>query len=164
MLVSVLVVLVLFLSALGGFKEGAVKSFFSLLALIIAITLTGIFYGPLSSVISFLPGENMEQFIGFLITLALINVILNFVFFLPRKSIQIVWREGLSFRIIGGILKLLSSAVGMVVFALLVRAYPIMRWLEQTIAGSGVLTWLTVHLTFVQAMLPEVFRITAIMV
>ena len=159
--VDILIGLVLFFSLIGGVKEGAVKQFFSLVALIIAILLTGISYHLLSAVFSFLPGENWENFIGFFVTLALISIILYFVFLLPRRAIQRVWRGGVFFRLLGGAFSILSTAIGLVVFALLVRAYPVFGWLEQVVTESNILTWLVVHLGFVQTMLSGVLKSTA---
>jgi len=156
--VSILAVLVLFLSFGGGFKDGAVKSSFSLIALIIAIPITGISYRLLATALSFLPGEDWENFVGFFITLAIISVIFQLIFFLPRKIIQKIWHKGLLFRLAGGILNLFNSAIGMVVFTLLVIAYPVAGWLEQAVTGSGVLTRLVTNLGFVRVMLPEVFQ------
>ena len=157
--VNVLAVLVLCLSFFGGLKEGAVKNFFSLIALIIAIPLAGISYHLLANILSFLPGENWENFVGFFIALVLITVIFHLVFLLPRKFIQKAWGRGVLFRLVGGALNVFNSAIGMVVFTLAVRAYPIFDWLERWVTGSGVLNWLIAHLGFVQALLPEVFRL-----
>ncbi len=156
--VSIIAVLILFFSLIGGLKDGAAKSFFSLIALIIAIPLTGISYHLLANVFSFLPGENWGNFVGFFVTLVLISIILHFVLFLPKRLTQKAWNRGVLFRLIGGILNILNTAIGMVLFALLVQAYPIIGWLEQAVAGSSVLTWLVVQLSFVQAMLPEVLQ------
>ena len=156
--VSILAALVLLFSFIGGIKEGAVKSFFPLLALIIAIPVAGSFYHLLASVLSFLPGENWENFVGFFITLALVSAALHFIFFLPKKLIQKVWKKGALFRIIGGTLSIFGAAVGMVVFTLLVQVYPIFGWLEQAVTGSGLITWLVVRLSFVQAMLPQILQ------
>jgi len=92
--VSIITSLILFFSFIGGLKEGAVKNFFSLIALLIAIPLTGISYRLLANALSFIPGENWGNFIGFFITLALISIILHFVFLLPRKLIQKAWKRG----------------------------------------------------------------------
>jgi len=156
--VSILAVLILVLSFIGGLKEGAVKSFFSLIALIIAIPIAGASYRLLANILSFLPGENWENFIGFFIALALISVILHFIFFLPRKLIQKVWNKGGFFRLIGGALNIFNSAIGLAVFTLVILAYPFWGWLERAVADSSVLNWLTVHLSFVQALLPELFQ------
>ncbi len=156
--VNILAVLVLFFSLVGGLKEGAVKKFFSLLALIVAIPLAGACYRLLATILSFLPGENWENFLGFFITLAVISIILHFALFLPRRLIQKAWNKGVFFRLIGGTLNIFNSAIGIVVFTLLIRTYPIIGWLEQVVTDSSVLTWLVVQLSFVQAMLPEVFQ------
>ena len=156
--VDIVVAIILVLSLVGGLKEGAVKSFFSLLALIIAIPLAGISFHLLANIISFIPGEDWESFVGFFITLALISVILHFIFLLPRKFIQKAWNKGGLFRLTGGVLNIFNSAIGMVVFALLVLAYPIMGWLERAVTESSILTWLITHLSFVQAMLPDIFQ------
>jgi len=161
MWVSILAVLILLFSFIGGLREGAVKSFFSLIALFIAIPLAGVSYHLLANVLSFLPGDNWENFVGFFVTLAVISIALHFVLLLPSKFAQKVWNKGVLFRLIGGILNILNAAVGMVVFTILIQAYPIISWLEQTVAGSGVLIWLVMHLGFVQAMLPDIFQTDA---
>ena len=158
MWVNILAVLILFFSLIGGLKEGAVKSFFSLIALIIAIPLTGISYHLLTNVLSFLPGENWEHFIGFFITLALISIVLHLVFLIPKKFAQKAWNKGVLFRLMGGALNIFNTTIGMVLFTLLIQTYPIISWLEQAVTDSSVLTWLVVHLNFVQTMLPEIFQ------
>ena len=162
MWVSILAVLVLLFSFIGGLREGAVKSFFSLIALIITIPLTGVSYHLLANILSFLPGDNWENFVGFFVTLAVISIALYFVLLLPRKFAQKAWNKGVLFRLIGGVLNIFNAAVGMVVFTLLIQVYPIISWLEQAVAGSGVLTWLVVQLGFVQAMLPDIFQMDAL--
>ena len=162
--VNIFAVLILILSFFGGFKEGAVKQFFNLVVLIIAIPLTGISYWLIAKVISFLPGENWENFIGFFIALALISVIFHFVSFLPRKITQKIWKRGLVFRLLGGVLNVVNASIGMVVFTLVLLAYPIFDWLERWVAGSGVLASLVEVFRFVQAMLPEVFQNAATLV
>ncbi len=161
--ISILAALILFFSFIGGLKEGAIKNFFSLITLIIAIPLTGVSYRLLANILSFLPGENWENFVGFFITLALISIVLHFVLLLPRKVTQKVWNEGILFRLIGGALNIFNSAIGIVAFTLLVRAYPIFGWLERVVTDSSVLTWLVVNLSFVQAMLPEVFQVAVVL-
>ena len=164
MWVNIIVAIVFFFSLIGGLKEGAVKNFFSLIAVLIAIPLTGISYHLLSSILSFLPGENWGNFIGFFITLAIISVILHFIFFLPRKLTQKAWSKGFLFRFIGGVFNILNSAIGMVLFTLVILAYPIFGWLEEALIGSSILTWLVVNLSFVKSMLPDIFHDAAITV
>ena len=129
--VNILASIVFFFSFIGGLKEGAVKSFFSLIALIIAIPLTGVSYHLLANVLSFLPGEDWQNFIGFFVTLALISIVLYFVLLLPRKFTQKVWNKGVLFRLVGGTLNILNTGIGLVVFTLLIRMYPIIGWLRR---------------------------------
>ena len=157
-LVDILAVIILILSFFGGLKEGAVKHFFNLIVLIVAILVAGLCYHLIAIFLSFLPGTNWENFVGFFIALALVSVILHFMILLPRKIAQKVWRKGTLFRLLGGALNIVSASIGMVVFALTVGAYPIFGWLERAVTGSGVLTWLAELLSFVQAMLPEAFQ------
>ena len=157
-LVNVIAVIILILSLFGGLKEGAVKNFFNLLVHIIAIPIAGYSYRLIAIVISFLPGENWENFVGFFIALALASVVMHFIFFLPRRIIQKLWKKGLLYRLIGGALNIVNAGIGMTVFALALGAYPIFDWLERAVAQSGVLMWLVNSLGFVEAMLPEVFR------
>lgn len=162
--VSIIAVLILILSFFGGLKEGAVKHFFNLVALIIAIPLAGISYRLIARVLSFIPGENWENFIGFFIALALISIILHLIVLLPRRITQKVWRRGLFFRLFGGVLNVLNASIGMVVFTLVLLTYPIFDWLARWVAGSGVLASLVNTFSFIQLMLPVVFQNAGMMV
>lgn len=157
-IVDVLVIIILILTLIGGLKEGAVKTFFSLIALIIAIPLAGLSYHLIAAILSFLPGINWENFLGFFITMGIISVILHFIFFLPRKFLQKIWKKGCLFRVIGGILNVVGACIGLTAFVLVLRTYPIFDWLERWVSDSGVLMALVEAFGFVQSMLPEVFR------
>ncbi len=161
MLISIIVVIVLGLSFFGGLKEGAVKNFFSFASLLIAIPLSGLYYGIVAGWLSFLPGENWENFLGFYIVLTIIVVILGLVFMIPRRIIQKIWGKGLFNRLIGGVIGLVYGGVAITLFTLVIFTYPVFGFLAQWFAGSGVLAWLVENLAFVQAMLPEVFEKTA---
>ena len=162
--VSISAIIILILSFFGGLKEGAVKQSFNLVMLLIAIPLAGFSYHLLAVLLSFLPGENWENLIGFFITLALINVILHFITLLPRRIIQKIWKRGLFFRLLGGALNLVNTSIGMVVFTLVFLAYPIFDWLERWVAGSSVLASLVDAFGFIQTMLPQVFQSAAMTV
>ena len=156
--VNIIAVIILILSFIGGLKDGAVKAFFSSLGFIIAIPLAGFSYRLIAVLLSFLPGENWENFVGFFVTLVIISVIWQLIFLLPRKIFQKIWKKGAFFRLLGGTLNVLGASIGMVIFTLVVAAYPIFGWLQQAAISSSVLMWLVEHLSFVQAMLPEVFQ------
>ncbi|MBM4432813.1 MAG: CvpA family protein [Chloroflexi bacterium] len=156
---SVLAIIVLIGSFAGGIKEGAVKSIFSFIAVIIALPLAGLAYRLLAGALSFMPGEDWENFLGYFITLGIISAVLNGIFLFPRKAVQKVWDKGILFRLLGGAFSFLGAAIGIVVFALVVHQYPIWGWLERALTGSGVINTLVAHFGFVQGLLPEVFRL-----
>jgi len=155
---DIIVIIILILTFLGGLKEGAVKTFFSLVTLIIAIPLSGLSYHLIAKILSFLPGTNWENFFGFFITIAIISIILHFIFLMPRKFLQKIWKKGCLFRLLGGILNAFGGTIGLTVFTLVLRAYPIFDWLERWVSSSAILMWLVDKFGFVQSMLPEVLR------
>jgi uncharacterized membrane protein required for colicin V production len=156
--VDIIVVILLVLSFLGGLKEGAVRNFSSLLAIVIAIPLAGLAYRLIAGLLSFLPGTNWENFLGFYITLGIIYVIIYFIFFLPRKLVGAVWKKGILFRLLGGVLSLLGAIIWLVLFTLVVQAFPIFDWLDRWVSNSAILTAFVDTFGFVRAMLPEIFR------
>lgn len=158
MWLDVIVILILIFSFVGGLKTGAIGGLFSLLTTIIAIPATGAFYGFVASWLAFLPGENWENFVGFLITLVIVSIVLSLIFLIPRHLLKAVWSGGFLSIILGGFFTLVNSAMGLFVLALLIHTYPPVDWLKSIVADSAVLTWIMVHLDFIRLMLPEAFR------
>ena len=163
-MVSIIALIVLFFSLLGGMKEGAVKNLFSLVIYIFAIYIAGFLYHLVATILSFLPGSNWENFIGFFITMGLIMAILHLIAFIPRKIIQKMWKRGLLFRMLGGALRIFSTGIGLALFTLVIAAFPIVGWLERVVVNASVMQWLVAQLGFVQALLPGVFRDAAALI
>jgi uncharacterized membrane protein required for colicin V production len=136
--VDIIVIVLLILGLLGGLKEGAVKAFSSLMAMYIAVFISGLSYGLLASLLAFLP-YNWSNFLGFFFTAGIISVILHFVFFIPRKVFGAMWKKGVVYRVLGGIFSLAGSIISMAVFALVVRAYPVFDWLARWVSDSCIL-------------------------
>lgn len=180
-MVSLLALLGLVFSFLGGLKEGAVRTFFSLAAGIVALPLAGLACPLLTGVLSFLPGENWENFLGFFISFAIMAGLLSLIFLLPRRALQQAWHYflyrllsekdaffnadawdgGIVNSLPGGLLATFGTAIFMAVFVLVLQAYPIFDWLEEAVSSSGVLIWLVDSLGFVRGLLPEAIRGTA---
>jgi hypothetical protein len=118
----------------------------------------------ISGLLSFLPGENWEGFIGFFITFAIVTAIMHLAFFLPRRIINKIWKRGLLYRLLGGALNAVNASIGLVVFALALNAYPIFDWLARWVAGSSLMSSLVSTYGFVQAMLPPEFQAAATVV
>jgi uncharacterized membrane protein required for colicin V production len=163
-LVSLFVLFVLVVSVFAGFKEGAVKHFFNLAVLFLTIFIAGLAYHLLAGLLSFLPGENWEGFIGFCVTFGIINAILHLAFLLPRKLINKMWKRGLLYRLLGGAMNAVGASIGLVVFALVLNAYPIFDWLARWVAGSSIMSSLVNAYGFVQVMLPQEFHAAATVV
>lgn len=158
-MVNAIIIILLVVSFIGGLVQGAVKSFFSLLALIISVILAGMSYYLLADLLSFLPGDQWPNFAGFIVAWVAISVILHIIFFLPRILAQKFWIiKGLLFRLLGGVVNVFNIALGMVVFAIVVQAYPVTEWLLHAVTGSSVLSWMVRYLGFVRLLLPDVFQ------
>lgn len=158
--VDIVVIILLILSFVGGLAQGAVRAASSLVALIIAIPLAGYSYRLLASLLSFLPGDSWENFLGFFITMGIIIAVLHLIFFIPRKIVGKIWTAGVFYRVLGGVFSLLGAIVGMVVFALVVQSYPIFDWLARWVSDSGVLSGLVNAFSVIQFMLPAAFKVT----
>lgn len=153
-LISIIAGFILFFSFIGGFMQGAVKSFFSLVSFIVAVPIAAHFYTYIADLLSFLNSRNWENFLGFFITLGIVSIILHFIFFLPRRIMDKAWPHGVFNRFLGGVLNLLSAAIGLVVFAIVLTEYPIWDWLYRAVAGSAVIDWLVSTLSFVRYFFP----------
>ncbi len=163
-LVSLFVLFILLVSVFAGWKEGAVKHFFNLVAVLIAIFIAGLFYHLIAGLLSFLPGENWEKFISFFIAWGIVVAILQLAFLFPRKLINTIWKRGLLYRLLGGALSAANASIGLTVLALVLNAYPILDWLARWVTGSGVMSSLVKVFGFIQALLPGVFRAAATVV
>jgi len=138
-----------------GLKEGVGKNVGALAAHLIAIPLAGISYQRLASVLSFLSGDNWDNFAGFFVAKYSIILIIYLAFiFLSKRFIKKAQKKGPFVRLSGGVLSALNSSIGMVTVFLVVQAYPMSGWFGRQILGSSVLEWLAANLSFVRAMLP----------
>jgi uncharacterized membrane protein required for colicin V production len=163
-LVSLFVLFVLLVSLFAGLREGAVRHLFNLVAVLIAIIITGFSYHLIAGLLSFLPGENWENFIGFFITFAIILALLHLAFFLPRRIVNKIWKRGLLYRLLGGALNAVDTSIGLTVFVLVLNSFPIFDWLARWVAGSSIMSSLVSIFSFIQVLLPEIFRAAATVV
>ncbi len=155
--VSLFVVFILFVSFLAGLKDGGVKHFFNLAVSLLAIYIAGLTYHFVAGLFSFLPNENWENFLGFFITFGIFSALLQLTFLLPRKLIKLIWKRGVGYRLLGAGLSAVNTSIGLVVFALVLSAFPVLEWLGRWVAGSSVMSSLVQVFGFIQALLPEEF-------
>ena len=153
-LVDIIIAFILIFSFLGGLKEGAAKEFFALLALIIALALSGVFYGYVSSWLAFFSDATWRYFVGFLLTVGIIMIILYLVFMIPRNLLEKVWNGGIIWNVLGGVFALLNSAIGLTVLVALLEAFPVLEWLSDVFLASNILNWLVSKLSYITLLIP----------
>jgi uncharacterized membrane protein required for colicin V production len=157
---DIIITILLIFSFIAGLKEGAVKAFFSLVGLIIAIAVAGHFSYLLINVLGFIPDYNWQHFIGFFGTLIIVLIILAIILFIPTRLIEGIWGKGVIFTILGGVFSILSFAISLILFTTIVNNYPIFYWLEQALSNSSIIDWLMGFSGVVYLLLPETFRST----
>jgi len=155
--VDIIAVLILIFSFIGGLKEGAVKSFFALIAMFISIPIAGFIYGYFVAVLGFIPSDIWRNFIGFFAAFIIISVILAVIFLIPRHLLGGIWDKGILSPLLGGLFSLIGAGISLVLLRIVVHTFPIFDWLDYILVNSAVIGWLTTYLDFVRLMLPEVF-------
>ena len=153
-IIDIIVALALIFSFIGGLRSGAIKEFFGLLAFIISLPLTPVFYGYAVSWFSFVNDATWRGLLGFLVTMGIIILLLYLIFWAPRLWLEKIWNSGFFFSFLGGILGVVNSALGMVLVVNLLDLFPVSSWLDAALTSSGVLNWLVNVLgTFVLSLL-----------
>lgn len=155
--VDIIISLIFIFSFIAGLKEGAVKALLSLVGLLIAIPVAAYFYDMLANVLSFIPDYNWQYFLGFFGTLIIALVILALIFFIPSRLIEGIWGRGVIFTILGGVFSVISFAISLTLFTIVIDKYPIWDWLEQVLNNSNIIDWLTAFSGLVYFLLPANF-------
>jgi uncharacterized membrane protein required for colicin V production len=158
MLINIIAILILICSVMSGFFQGAIKTSFAIVSYLIALPIAGYFYPFVAGILSFLPGEDWENLLGFIIVLCIFCVILHFVFWLPRKILEKIIGKGLISRFAGSFISLISAGIGLTVFALLIQAFPVWAWLQMGLDNSAIINLLVSVYVLVQGLLPEIMR------
>jgi uncharacterized membrane protein required for colicin V production len=160
-LITVIAALILVFSFIGGLTQGLVKSFFSMITFIVAVPVAGYFYTIISGWLKFIDNRVWQNFLGFIIVMAVASAILSIIYILPRKILDKTTHEIFGLRFVGAVLNLLGAVMGLVVLTCLINAFPIWEWLKLGLNDSSLIQWLMAHFAFVQNLLPEVLRTPA---
>ena len=157
-----IIAIILIASVLGGLKDGTFKSAGRLAAILVAIPLAGLSYRLPSWALSFLPGADWEDLLGFGIAFGLIRWLLEAPVSIERwLTGEKRQAKGPLNRAMGGAVNLLAGSMGVLLFALAVTAYPILGWLSGAMLDSRLVVSLESRLGFVPAMLPHMFKAAA---
>ncbi len=157
-IIDIIVALILIFSFIGGLREGAVKELLNLVALLLALSLTGFFMGYVTSWFNCIPDANWRGLLGFAVTLLLIMIVLGLLFWPLRGMVEKGWSGGALWSILGGIFGLINSAIGLIVLVRLFEIYPVFTWLNMVFLSSQILNWLISYVGPLLVMLPVSFR------
>jgi uncharacterized membrane protein required for colicin V production len=157
-IVDIIVTLMLIFSFIGGLKEGAVKEFLNLVAMLLALALTGYFMGYVTTWFNYVPDVNWRGLLGFAITLMIILIILGLLFWPLRAMVEKGWSGGALWSILGGIFGVMGAAIGLIVLVRLFDIYPVFDWLTMVFRSSQILNWLVMHVGPLLMMLPGSMR------
>ncbi|MDD5398750.1 MAG: CvpA family protein [Dehalococcoidia bacterium] len=141
-IIDIIVALILVFSFLGGLKQGAPRELCGLLAFIVALSITGAFIAYVFVWMSFASDNLWRSLLTFLITMAIIMIVLHLALLLPRHLLDKIWSGGFFWSVLGGIFSVINSALGLVLMVLLLGIYPVLDWLNDLLAASGILNWL----------------------
>lgn len=159
-IVDIIVALILVFSFIGGLREGAVREFLNLLALLIGLALTGLFMGYVVAWFVFVWDMNWRYLFSFVTTLLLIMMVLGLLSWPLRALIEKGWNSGPLWSMLGGLFGLVSSAIGLVVLVTLFEVYPVFPWLNSIFLSSQILNWLVSTLGSVLMAMPGPLRYT----
>jgi hypothetical protein len=158
--VEIIITILYIFVFIGGLRQGAIKSGFSLLALVISIPLTGLLYHFVTILFSFLHNDIWANFLGFFITLAIISLIFSLIFLIPRKLLGAA-DVGFVSAIVGGLMSIVGFSLALTLFVIVIQTFPIWDWLVQVLSGSEIVNFLLRILGFIRFMLPEAFKVIA---
>jgi uncharacterized membrane protein required for colicin V production len=156
--VDIIITLLFVFSFIAGLKEGAVKALLSLVGLLIAIPVASYFYEMMANVLGFLPDYNWQYFLGFFFTLIIALVILALIFFIPSRLIEGIWGRGVIFTVLGGVFSVISFAISLTLFTVILDIYPIWDWLKEILSNSNIVDWLTAFSGLIYFLLPSDFK------
>jgi uncharacterized membrane protein required for colicin V production len=160
-IITIIAALILIFSFFGGLTQGLVKSFFSLATFLISVPVAGLYYKSAASWLGFIHNQNWQHFLGFFIIMCISSIILSIIFFLPRKIIDNIIPKFIVLNVVGGLLNLLGSVMGLIVLGCLINAFPVWEWLRSGMNDSGLISWLMSHFALTKYLLPEILRVTA---
>lgn len=139
--VDFLIILILVLSVVGGFKKGFLSTGLEFVFFFVGIAAAVAFYPSAAYVLNTwirLP-YGLANFVGFFLVSGLVNAVLAIVFHSVRKRVQqAVWKSSAWSvdRFFGVVPQLVISAVGLSFLAALLVSYPVSRPIKSAVERS----------------------------
>ena len=151
---DIVLLVILIVSAIGGFANGLVKEIFSLVGLILGVVLAGRFYVNLGGVLGFLPGDNTPRIAAFIIILLVVLLAAALLGILLTKlitAIKLGWLNRL-----GGVV--LGTFLGAILAASLLAVWVQVANPGDIVSNSKIAVVLLDKLPFIMGLLPPEFN------
>ncbi len=151
---DIVLLVILIVSAIGGFANGLVKEIFSLVGLILGVVLAGRFYVNLGGVLGFLPGDNTPRIAAFIIILLVVLLAAALLGILLTKlitAIKLGWLNRL-----GGVV--LGTFLGAILAASLLAVWVQVASPGDIVSNSKIAVVLLDKLPFIMGLLPPEFN------
>ena len=152
-IIDILVGLIFLLTLITSYKEGLVKNTAAVISSLLGFFLAARSYSVLAGVLSFLPGNDWENFIGFFVIALLFNIVIGLILIPARAWYEKNLEDSFVTNLAGSFLGVINLAVGLTIFALSVKAYPVNTMLENIVYESGAFLELTDSFGFLRLLL-----------
>ena len=151
---DIVLLVIMVISAVGGFITGLIKAIFSLVGLILGVVLAGRFYINLAGVLSFLPGSNTPRIVAFIIILLVVMLIFALLGNILTKVISAI-KLGWLNRLGGGVFGIFEGAI--------LAAALLTIWIKvadpgDVVSNSKIAVVLLDKLPFIFGLLPSEFN------
>lgn len=147
--------LLFLLTLVTGYREGLARSSSSLISSLLGFFFAGKTYSVMAGVLSFLPGTGWENFIGFFVVALFFNVVIGLILIPVRVRYDRKTEKSFSTNLAGSLIGVINLAIGLTVFALAVKVYPLTGLLEEVVNESSVFKELTGNFGFIRLLLSD---------
>ena len=150
---DIIILVILAVTAVGGFLKGLIKTVFSLVGLIVGIILAGRFYILLADRLTFISSEDIARIVAFILIFLIVLIIaalLGFFFTRLFSAILLGWLNRLGGAAFGVILGSIFIAAILAVWAKYAGA--------GSISDSAVATFLLDRFPLILTLLPAEFK------
>ena len=150
---DIVILVLLVISAIGGFATGLIKTVFSLVGLIVGVVLAGHFYVGFSNYLTFIPGDNGPRVAAFIIIFLIVMIVAALLGILLTKIVSAI--------MLGWVNRLGGAVLGVILGAFFVAAI-LAVWVKfanpgDAITNSKIASVLLDKLPFILGLLPSEF-------
>jgi len=152
---DIVIIVLLLVSAVGGFINGLIKSVFSLVGLIVGVVVAGRLYVPFSGLFGFIQNENVAKIVAFIIIFLIIIII--------AAIIGVVLTKIVSTLLLGWLNRLGGAVFGIIMGTIFIASILVI-WIKylggnNVISDSAIARLMVNNLPLVLGLLPKEFEV-----